>query len=193
VLPRAKTPNVWRQLSCPTEFFRRNVPADPRANFDAVNINVQTQIIFARLRSTSLFILKPKLPPDPSGRHSRFGYSYVRLHKSSWCGYLENASDCEQYTRGCAGPGVGRGDLSSNMLANWVLASHHSRGGICHFPATCARRRGAGLRLDGVCNCGAFVSSWDPGGSSVWCDHPGSGTGARSAGKPILNWSRRLR
>jgi hypothetical protein len=50
------------------------------------------------------------------------------------------------------------------MLANWVLASHHSRGGIFHFPATCiddfiknagleasARRGGAGLRLDGIC------------------------------------------
>jgi hypothetical protein len=27
-------------------------------------------------------------------------------------------------------------NLSSNMMANWVFASHHSRGGIFHFPAT---------------------------------------------------------
>jgi hypothetical protein len=27
-------------------------------------------------------------------------------------------------------------NLSSNMMANWVFASHHSRGGIFHSPAT---------------------------------------------------------
>jgi len=32
-------------------------------------------------------------------------------------------------------------NLSSNMMANWVLASHHSRGGIFHFPATWRKTR----------------------------------------------------
>ncbi len=32
-------------------------------------------------------------------------------------------------------------NLSSNMMANWVLASHHSRGGIFHSPATWRKTR----------------------------------------------------
>jgi hypothetical protein len=30
---------------------------------------------------------------------------------------------------------------SSNMMANWVFASHHSRGGIFHVPATWRKTR----------------------------------------------------
>ena len=29
----------------------------------------------------------------------------------------------------------------SKMMANWFLASHHSRCGIFHFPATCRKTR----------------------------------------------------
>ena len=32
-------------------------------------------------------------------------------------------------------------NLSSNMMANWVLASHHSRGGIFHVCATLCKTR----------------------------------------------------
>ena len=32
-------------------------------------------------------------------------------------------------------------NLSSNMMANWVFASHHSRGGIFHSPATWRKTR----------------------------------------------------
>ena len=32
-------------------------------------------------------------------------------------------------------------NLSSNMMANWVLASHHSRGGIFHVCATWRKTR----------------------------------------------------
>ena len=32
-------------------------------------------------------------------------------------------------------------NLSSNMMANWVFASHHSRGGIFHSPATLRKTR----------------------------------------------------
>jgi len=32
-------------------------------------------------------------------------------------------------------------NLSSNMMANWVLASHHSRSGIVYFPATWRKTR----------------------------------------------------
>jgi len=32
-------------------------------------------------------------------------------------------------------------NLSSNTMANWVLASHHSRGGIFHSPATWRKTR----------------------------------------------------
>jgi hypothetical protein len=32
-------------------------------------------------------------------------------------------------------------NLSSNMMANWVFASHHSCGGIFHFPATWRKTR----------------------------------------------------
>ena len=32
-------------------------------------------------------------------------------------------------------------NLSSNMMANWVFASHHSRGGIFHSPATWLKTR----------------------------------------------------
>jgi hypothetical protein len=32
-------------------------------------------------------------------------------------------------------------NLPSNMMANWVLASHHSRGGIFHSAATSRKTR----------------------------------------------------
>src|ERR1700729_2443073 len=36
-------------------------------------------------------------------------------------------------------------NLSSNMMANWVLASHHSRGGIFHVCATWRKTRYSNL------------------------------------------------
>ena len=36
-------------------------------------------------------------------------------------------------------------NLSSNMMANWVLASHHSRGGIFHVCATWRKTRYSSL------------------------------------------------
>src|SRR5208282_492761 len=36
-------------------------------------------------------------------------------------------------------------NLSSNMMANWVLASHHSRGGIFHVCATLRKTRYSNL------------------------------------------------
>jgi hypothetical protein len=33
---------------------------------------------------------------------------------------------------------------------------------------------------------GAFVSGWDPGGSSVWRERPGSGTGSTKCGQADL-------
>ena len=36
-------------------------------------------------------------------------------------------------------------NLSSNMIANWVLASHHSRGGIFHVCATWRKTRYSNL------------------------------------------------
>ena len=43
----------------------------------------------------------------------------------------------------CAGPVDHHAvtNLSSNMMANWFLASHHSRGGIFHSPATWRKTR----------------------------------------------------
>jgi hypothetical protein len=85
------------------------------------------------------------------------------------------------------------------MMANWVFASHHSRGGIFHFPATWRKTRynnfiaassvgkwplvlTAPRRfafndsiafVTGMKIGGAFLSGWNPGGSSVWYDPPG--------------------
>jgi hypothetical protein len=36
-------------------------------------------------------------------------------------------------------------NLSSNMMANWVLAAHHSRGGIFHVCATLRKTRYSNL------------------------------------------------
>ena len=36
-------------------------------------------------------------------------------------------------------------NLSSNMMANWVFASHHSRGGIFHVRATWRKTRNSNL------------------------------------------------
>ncbi len=43
----------------------------------------------------------------------------------------------------CAGPVEHHAvaNLSSNKMANWVLASHHSRGGVVHSPATRRKTR----------------------------------------------------
>ena len=65
-----------------------------------------------------------------------------------WLGFLrslEKRGDCQE---SCVRDRVAHHaltNLSSNMMANWVFASHHSRGGIFHVCATWRKTRNSNL------------------------------------------------
>ena len=109
-------------------------------------------------------------------------------------------------------------NLSSNMMANWVLASHHSRGGIFHVCATWRKTRYSNLiAASSVGKCPlvrtarrnlafkdsmAFVtgmreaapkSGCERKARGVWCDHPGQRRREHEGvGRPIYIMSREL-
>jgi hypothetical protein len=105
--------------------------------------------------------------------------------------------------------------LSSNMMANWVLASHHSRGGIFHVCATWRKTRYSNLiaassfgkwplvrtarRNLAFKDSMAFItgmralapkSGCERHACGVWCDHPGQRRREHEgAGRPIYSMS----